>query len=70
MPQTWQFWTWNDYYRDCKLFAKTLIKLDVQPFHIINILGFNSVSRATLSSLICLQSVFLYGSDYFCFVPF
>eukprot|EP00981_Chlorochromonas_danica_P012258 scaffold4731_cov175-Ochromonas_danica.AAC.4 len=38
----WKKWTWNEYNRDCRLFAKSLIKLDVQPFRIVNILGFNS----------------------------
>eukprot|EP01040_Poterioochromonas_malhamensis_P007352 gene7352-7933_t len=42
VPENWKFWTWNDYYRDAKAFAKTLIYLDVQTHQIINILGFNS----------------------------
>lgn len=42
VPNDWKFWTWNEYYRDSKSFAKTLIHLDVQPHHIINVLGFNS----------------------------
>jgi long-chain-fatty-acid--CoA ligase ACSBG len=42
VPDDWQVWTWNDYYRDARAFGKSLIHLDVQPFHIVNILGFNS----------------------------
>ena len=45
IPEDWKVWTWNDYYRDCSRFAKSLIHLGVRPFRIINILGFNSVSR-------------------------
>ncbi len=44
VPPDWTFWTWNDYLRDCRAFGKTLVHLDVNPFHIVNILGFNSVS--------------------------
>ena len=39
----WIVWTWNDYYRDCNKFAKTLIHFDVKPYHVVNVLGFNSV---------------------------
>lgn len=42
MPSEWKFWTWNDYYHECRLFAKALIKLDVQAHHVTNIIGFNS----------------------------
>jgi len=42
VPDNWQVWTWNDYYADCRKFAKTLIHLGVQPFKIVNVLGFNS----------------------------
>lgn len=42
VPAEWKTWTWNQYYSDSRRFAKTLIHLDVQPFHIVNILGFNS----------------------------
>ena len=43
IPDHWQVWTWNDYFRDCRSFAKSLIHLDVKAFRIVNILGFNSV---------------------------
>lgn len=42
IPTEWQIWTWQDYVSDCKRFAKSLIKLDVSAFKIVNILGFNS----------------------------
>ena len=38
----WTFWTWKEYWADCTKFAKTLIKLGVKEYGIINILGFNS----------------------------
>ena len=45
LPAEWNFvWTWKSYYDDCCKFAKTLIHLDVAPYKITNILGFNSVS--------------------------
>ena len=45
-PRTWQTWTWTQYYDDCVKFAKSLLFLKVASFRIINIIGFNSVSRA------------------------
>lgn len=42
IPENWQLWTWNQYYADCRRFAKALIHLGVQPFNIVNVLGFNS----------------------------
>jgi long-chain-fatty-acid--CoA ligase ACSBG len=45
---------YQQYWDFCMQFAKSLIKLDVPAFHIVNILGFNSVSTyisLTLSSL-------------------
>mmetsp|Transcript_16952 Transcript_16952/g.12122 ORF Transcript_16952/g.12122 Transcript_16952/m.12122 type:complete len:673 (-) Transcript_16952:161-2179(-) len=42
VPNDWQVWTWNDFYRDARAFAKTLIHLGAQPYQIVNILGFNS----------------------------
>ena len=44
IPADWQVWTWKQYYADCMLFAKTLLHLGVDSFHVVNILGFNSVS--------------------------
>jgi long-chain-fatty-acid--CoA ligase ACSBG len=38
----WKIWTWAEYLTDVRRFAKTLIHLGVEPFRIINILGFNS----------------------------
>ena len=43
VPAEWKIWTWNDYWKDCRAFAKTLISLGVEKFRIVNILGFNSV---------------------------
>ena len=42
IPKEWKFWTWNEYYRECERFAKTLISLDVPSFDVVNIMGFNS----------------------------
>jgi long-chain-fatty-acid--CoA ligase ACSBG len=42
MPADWRIWTWQDYWNDCKKFAKCLMHLGVQPFEVVNILGFNS----------------------------
>jgi long-chain-fatty-acid--CoA ligase ACSBG len=42
LPTDWKVWTWQDYWDDCKKFAKCLIHLGVQPFEVINCLGFNS----------------------------
>lgn len=53
LPADWQVWTWNDFYRDSRAFAKTLIHLDVQPYHIVNILGFNSVSYSLSNLSLC-----------------
>ena len=44
MPKDWKTWTWNEYYQDCRSYAKSLVFLQVDKFQIINILGFNSVS--------------------------
>eukprot|EP01035_Chromulina_nebulosa_P020864 gene20864-27042_t len=41
-PKDWKFWTWNQYWNDCRLFAKSLVHLNVSSFRVINILGFNS----------------------------
>jgi long-chain-fatty-acid--CoA ligase ACSBG len=42
VPSEWKVWSWNEYFNDCRAFAKTLMHLDVKTFGIINILGFNS----------------------------
>lgn len=59
VPSDWKIWTYNDYYRDSKLFAKALIKLGVQPFQIVNILGFNSVSVSKISKIRLLPAIVL-----------
>ncbi|XP_065901714.1 long-chain-fatty-acid--CoA ligase ACSBG2-like isoform X5 [Dysidea avara] len=38
----WKTWTWQDYYGDVARAAKSLIKLGMEPFHGVCILGFNS----------------------------
>jgi hypothetical protein len=43
IPDEWKYWTWNDYYHDAEAFAKSLISLNIEAHHMINILGFNSV---------------------------
>lgn len=42
VPDEWKVWTWNEFYQDARAFGKTLIHLEVAPFKIVNILGFNS----------------------------
>ncbi|ETV75917.1 hypothetical protein H257_09878 [Aphanomyces astaci] len=41
------FKTWAQYYADCRKFAKSLIALGLAPFHVINIIGFNSIEWVT-----------------------
>ncbi|XP_065843145.1 long-chain-fatty-acid--CoA ligase ACSBG2-like [Oscarella lobularis] len=38
----WKRWTWQQYYNDTKRVAKAFIKLGLEPFHGVGILGFNS----------------------------
>ena len=38
----WRVTTWNDYYADCRRFAKALISLGFEPHRSVNIIGFNS----------------------------
>ena len=38
----WKVWTWKNYYGDVARAAKSLIKLGLEPFHGVCILGFNS----------------------------
>lgn len=42
MPEEWKFWTYKEYYNDCRKFAKSLEHLNVGCFKIVNVLGFNS----------------------------
>lgn len=42
IPDTWQTWTFDEYWRLCNSFAKSLIHLGFQQHNIINIIGFNS----------------------------
>jgi len=42
IPKSWEVWTWQMYWDDCKKFAKTLVFLQVEKFRVVNILGFNS----------------------------
>eukprot|EP00981_Chlorochromonas_danica_P012193 scaffold4610_cov180-Ochromonas_danica.AAC.10 len=42
LPEEYTKLTYREYWHACMLFAKALIKLDVQCFDIVNILGFNS----------------------------
>jgi long-chain-fatty-acid--CoA ligase ACSBG len=35
-------WTWNQYYKDCMSFAKSLHKIGVDSRKAVNIMGFNS----------------------------
>jgi len=38
----WLHWTWQQYYDDCQAAAKSLIKLGLERFHSVAIIGFNS----------------------------
>lgn len=38
----WKYWTFQQYWDECVTFAKALLYLKVDPFKIINILGFNA----------------------------
>jgi long-chain-fatty-acid--CoA ligase ACSBG len=42
VPTEWKFWTFKQYWDDCMTFAKALAHLKVDPYKIINILGFNA----------------------------
>jgi long-subunit acyl-CoA synthetase (AMP-forming) len=44
LSKDWKFWTYNQYWDECMMFAKTLVHMKVANFKIINILGFNAVS--------------------------
>lgn len=43
LPKEFTIIDYQQYWNFCMQFAKSLIKLDVQAFRVINILGFNSV---------------------------
>ena len=38
----WATWTWQDYYRDIAAVAKSMIRVGVEPFHGVCVLGFNA----------------------------
>lgn len=42
MPTDWTYWTWAEYYEDCRKFAKTLMKLGCKEYTVVNVIGFNS----------------------------
>jgi long-chain-fatty-acid--CoA ligase ACSBG len=42
LPADYKVWTWNQYYEESRMFAKSLIFLKVETFKCTNILGFNS----------------------------
>eukprot|EP01038_Epipyxis_sp_PR26KG_P015852 gene15852-21480_t len=42
LPEDYKIWTYIDYQKDCRAFAKSIIHLNVANFGIVNILGFNS----------------------------
>ena len=44
IPDQWKVWTWKEYWDDCYSFAKSMCFMEISPFKIINIIGFNSVS--------------------------
>ena len=48
VPTEWKFWTWTDYWNDCRKFAKALITLKVEKFGVVNIMGFNSVKLSPI----------------------
>ena len=38
----WQTWTFKEYYRDIAAAAKSMVRIGVEPFHGVCVLGFNS----------------------------
>ena len=48
VPTEWKFWTWTEYWNDCRKFAKALITLKVEKFGVVNIMGFNSVKLSPI----------------------
>ena len=43
MDKEWTYWTYNRYWDESMMFAKSLVQMNVGNFKIVNILGFNSV---------------------------
>lgn len=39
---SWITWTWRQYYADIASAAKSMVRLGVEPFHGVCLLGFNS----------------------------
>mmetsp|Transcript_28982 Transcript_28982/g.57851 ORF Transcript_28982/g.57851 Transcript_28982/m.57851 type:complete len:661 (-) Transcript_28982:143-2125(-) len=42
VSEQWKFWTFKQYWDDCITFGKALVHLKVDPYKIVNILGFNA----------------------------
>ena len=64
----WQQTTFKEYYEKIVLSAKALIKLEVEPFHGVGILGFNSPEWfiASLSAILvsCTIEILPHHSDH------
>jgi long-subunit acyl-CoA synthetase (AMP-forming) len=45
VADNWETYTYQEYWANCMKFAKSMIALDVTLHSVVNILGFNSVSR-------------------------
>lgn len=45
LPAEYTQMNYSQYWTECMKFAKSLVHLNVDPFKIVNILGFNSVGR-------------------------
>ena len=45
IPTEWKTWTFQEYWDQSAAFGRSLIQLNIQQHDIINIIGFNSVSR-------------------------
>lgn len=48
LPAEYTQMNYSQYWTECMKFAKSLVHLNVDPFKIVNILGFNSVGRFSL----------------------
>ena len=71
IPNDWKIWTWKEYWDDCYTFAGALYALGIKPFQIINILGFNSVSKwmdglifIFIICFICLKCIYVISINY------
>lgn len=42
VPRNWRVWSWQQYWDDCRSFAKAMMKLGIGCYKVVNILGFNS----------------------------